>query len=369
MRQSSFNSIKIVGSGLIGTSIGLAIRSADSNVQIFMQDLDKNAQALAQSLVNQDGGSNQSESKPDLIVVAVPIQSNLKKVIENLESNPESIVVDLASVKSNLQNEVAELSAVRANFVSLHPMAGREVGGAQSARADLFVNRAWIGIKSAYASDRAKIVAQDFVTLCGGTLYWRDNRSHDEIVALVSHLPQLLSSSMASTLDSASDEDLALSGSGLTDLTRLANSDAKLWSEILSENAKFVTSKLEILIKNLMKFQAALSLGKSDEIEKMLSDARKQRQRIPGKHGAKPRAYLNLHIVIKDEPGQLAKIIQECADGNLNIEDISIEHSPDQSTGLVTISILDRAESERIKVAQRFKEHGWQVYFESAKER
>jgi prephenate dehydrogenase len=376
MSKSILNSVKIVGAGLIGTSIGLALRSNNPNIQIVMQDLDQNSQALAQSLVDHEQSNNllkgkedRTPQKFDLVVIAVPINANVSTVVENLKSNPESIVVDLASVKSNLLTEVEKLSETRSNFISLHPMAGREVGGAHSARADLFINRAWIGIAAAYASDRAKAIATDFVSICGGTLYWRDSKSHDEIVALLSHLPQLLSSSMASTLEASSDQDLLLSGGGLTDLTRLANSDSKLWSQILTQNSKFVSEKLEILIKNLMKFQAALALKKQDEIENFLSHGKVQRLRIPGKHGAKARAYLNLHIVIKDEPGQLAKIIQECADGNINIEDISIEHSPDQSTGLVTISVLERSEMARNEILENFKKHGWQVYFESAKER
>ena len=363
------NTVKIIGSGLIGTSIGLALKtnSKAGITQVLMQDTDLKAQKLAQSLV--DPAADDSIKSFDLVVVAVPISENITTVSQNLKENPKSIVVDLASVKSNLLNEVEGLSENRQNFVSLHPMAGREVSGAHSARADLFVNRAWIGIAPAYSSAKAKEMATEFVQMCGGTLYWRTIKEHDEIVALVSHVPQILSSAMAIALVDRTAEDLLLSGSGLTDMTRLAASDSQLWTQILQENSSFVNAKLETLIKTLMQFQAALALNKTDEIKKLLETAKIGRQKIPGKHGAKPRNYLNLNIVIKDEPGQLAKIIDLCAKNKINIEDISIEHSPGQATGLVTISILDLADSARSETLNLFKSNGWDIYLDFVKER
>ena len=146
------NSVRIVGSGLIGTSIGLCLKGAGINVE--MVDIDPNTAKLAQDLVK-----STPISTPDLIIVAVPIDVNQSEVIKQLNANQSSIVCDLASVKSDLLLKVAELSDNDANFVSLHPMAGREMSGAQSARADLFTGRAWIAIDESTSSKKAKEIA------------------------------------------------------------------------------------------------------------------------------------------------------------------------------------------------------------------
>ena len=214
---------RIVGAGLIGTSIGLCLKSA--GIKVEMVDVDSNSAQLAQDLVK-----STPISEPDLIVVAVPISANEKVVVEQLNANPNSIVCDLASVKSDLLVKVEELSDNAKNFISLHPMAGRELSGAQSARADVFIGRAWVLITGSKSSEKAKLVADAFIKICGGSSYQMSSAEHDLTVAKLSHLPQILSSSLAASLLEVSEDNLNISGQGIRDLTRLANSDSKLWS-------------------------------------------------------------------------------------------------------------------------------------------
>lgn len=135
--------IRIVGAGLIGTSVGLRLKAAGSDVEII--DIDPNAMKLAADLVK-----SEAITEPDLIIVTVPISANTEMVINQLKNNPRSVVCDFASVKSDLLLKVKELSANPENFFSLHPMAGREINGAENARADLFEGRAWIGISDSF---------------------------------------------------------------------------------------------------------------------------------------------------------------------------------------------------------------------------
>ena len=153
-------SVRIVGSGLIGTSLGLCLKSA--GVEIEMLDTDLKSAQLAQDLVK-----STQISQPDLILIAVPISANQKVVVEQLNANPKSIICDLASVKSDLLVKVEELSDNPENFISLHPMAGREHSGAQNARADLFIGRAWVVITGSKSSDKAKSVADALIKICG----------------------------------------------------------------------------------------------------------------------------------------------------------------------------------------------------------
>ena len=325
-------SIRVVGAGLIGTSIGLKMKSLGCKVEII--DTDTNSMKLAQDLVK-----SEKISEPELIVVAVSVDANTKVVIEQINNNPNSIVCDLASVKSDLLLQVDKLSAHPENFVSLHPMAGREVSGAENSRADLFEGRAWIGISDSLKNKRNKEIIESFVSGCGGVLYWLTSKEHDETVALLSHLPQILSSLLASKLNDVDPNKLNLAGQGLRDVTRLAASDAKLWAQILTSNKDSIQPLLADFIASLTKLQDSLRSTNQDQVAVILKRGVEGKARIPGKHGAKNRDYSFLPIVIDDKPGQLASIFNECAKVDVNIEDLSIEHSPGQETGLITLSL------------------------------
>ena len=325
-------SIRVVGAGLIGTSIGLKMKSLGCKVEII--DTDTNSMNLAQDLVK-----SEKLSEPELIIIAVSVDANVKVVIEQINGNPNSIVCDLASVKSDLLLQVDKLSAHPENFVSLHPMAGREVSGAENSRADLFEGRAWIGISDSLKNKKNKEIIESFVSGCGGVLYWLTSKEHDETVALLSHLPQILSSLLASKLNDVDPNKLNLAGQGLRDVTRLAASDAKLWAQILTSNKDSIQPLLEDFIASLTKLQASLRSTNQDQVAVILKRGVEGKARIPGKHGAKNRDYSFLPIVIDDKPGQLASIFNECAKVDVNIEDLSIEHSPGQETGLITLSL------------------------------
>lgn len=325
-------SIRVVGAGLIGTSIGLKMKSLGSKVEII--DTDTNSMNLAQDLVK-----SEKLSEPELIIIAVSVDANVKVVIEQINGNPNSIVCDLASVKSDLLLQVDKLSAHPENFVSLHPMAGREVSGAENSRADLFEGRAWIGISDSLKNKKNKEIIESFVSGCGGVLYWLTSKEHDETVALLSHLPQILSSLLASKLNDVDPNKLNLAGQGLRDVTRLAASDAKLWAQILTSNKDSIQPLLEDFIASLTKLQDSLRSTNQDQVAVILKRGVEGKARIPGKHGAKNRDYSFLPIVIDDKPGQLASIFNECAKVDVNIEDLSIEHSPGQETGLITLSL------------------------------
>ena len=327
------SSVRIVGSGLIGTSIGLCMKAAGAVVEMVDSDAD-NAK-LAQDLIK-----SSAIAQPELIVVAVPISANQESVVKLLNENPNSIVCDLASVKSDLLLKVKQLSDQATNFISLHPMAGREVSGAENARADLFKGRAWIAISDDSTSEKAKKTGSDLVAMCGSTLYWMSSLEHDQTVAKISHLPQILSSLLAGSLLDISSDNLNLSGQGLRDLTRLANSDSKIWSEILLTNKGVISPLLDQLISDLQSLKNSLA-KKDQQIVEFMEKGNRGKNKIPGKHGEKARDYSYLPIVIDDKPGELARIFNECANISVNIEDLSIEHSPGQETGLITLALSD----------------------------
>ena len=347
-----FASVRVVGAGLIGTSIALALKSSGKQVEII--DIQPAAQLLAADLVK-----SEPITQPDLILVAVPVDAIEEVVLQQISRYPNSLVCDLSSVKSDLQLQVQQLSGNAKNFISLHPMAGREISGAEGARADLFDGRAWIAIENPNANDRAKSIVSELIKICSGTAYWMSASEHDELVASISHLPQILSSALAAQLNNISAEKLNTAGQGLRDVTRLAKSDAQLWSKILISNNQSISKALSTLLNDLSQLVKDISSKNENNVKSFLQLGIEGKERIPGKHGAKERDYSFLPIVIDDKPGQLARIFNECAQVNVNVEDLNIEHSPGQETGLITLAL---SQSDCKKLSSHLVEQGFKVH-------
>jgi prephenate dehydrogenase len=349
------SSVKIVGSGLIGTSIGLALSARGIAVQ--MSDVDPTASVLAQTLV---GSSTSVESGHafDVVLLALPPSAFKKALTKEIELNTSSTFVDILSIKTKPLLEVQSLGDISSRYVGTHPMAGREVSGPQSARGDLFDGRTWIIASGESTSQTSKDLASELITLCGAIPVHMTPEEHDQAMALISHTPQLLASVLASQLVGSNPQWLGLIGQGFKDSTRIADSDPTLWKEIISENAENILPVLRNFRQKLEEIESNLSSPSSTQ--SIIEAGNAGRKLIPGKHGSTARTYIYLHIVIDDRAGQLAAIFNDCAKADVNIEDVSIEHTPGQNTGLVTLSILDL---DKAKFLEEFLgSTGWKVH-------
>jgi prephenate dehydrogenase len=351
----AISSVKIVGSGLIGTSIGLALSAR--GIKVAMSDVDQGAALLAQSLVDA-GASFESAHAFDVVVLAVPPSEFKKALSEEIELNALSTFVDILSIKTKPLLEVQTFSDILPRYVGTHPMAGREVSGPQSARGDLFNGRTWILTSGEIASKQSLDRATELIALCGGVLVQLSAQEHDQAMALISHTPQLLASVLASQLVGSNSQWLGLIGQGFKDVTRIADSDPSLWKEIISENAENILPVLRSFRQKLEDIETTLS--NSSSAQSIIESGNAGRKLIPGKHGSTARTYIYLHIVIDDKAGQLAAIFNDCAKADVNIEDVSIEHTPGQNTGLVTLSILDLGKAQ---ILEKFLgSAGWKVH-------
>ncbi len=342
--------VRIVGSGLIGTSIALALSAAD--IPVEMTDSDPHRVALAQDLVGTQG-----LEQIDLVVLSLPT-SQLSRVIEDeFALNPKAVFMDVGSVKTKPVHEIELTPEISRRFCGSHPMAGREIGGPEAARSDLFTGRPWIYTPSNNCELDVLERVVELIQILGATPIQMAPHEHDSAVALISHLPQISASLLASQLRSGPGDWLALSGQGVRDSTRIAASDPKLWREIIGMNREQIRPLLikmnEDLANLINEFDA------DGAIEAFIEQGRRGRERIPGKHGGRPRDYTYLPIVLEDKPGQLAALFQECADAQVNIEDLSIEHSPGQFTGLITLA-LSAVDAE--KLSEHLAGRGWNVH-------
>ena len=350
----AFSSIRIIGSGLIGTSIGLALSAR--GVQVEMLDRDQKAQKLAQDLI-----ASEITDTPEVILFAIPASALAESFEGQFKLNPGSKFIDIASVKNKPQVDVSRIKGAAERFLATHPMAGREVGGAASARADLFEGRTWIYCPTFVDGTEVDLDVLEaglwLINSLGATPVSMSASHHDSAVALVSHLPQIVASLLAAQLKGAKSEDLDLAGGGLRDTTRIAASDPELWQEIIASNAQEI---LPLLI-NLQNDLDSLinSLDDPLKVGSVIAAGNEGRAKIPGKHGGKAREYTQLPVVIEDKPGQLAALFDECAKAAVNVEDLTIEHSPGQFTGLITLAL---SASDALILQKHLEESGWNVH-------
>ena len=342
--------VRIVGSGLIGTSIGLGL--VQRGIAVEMIDSDLSAQALAMDLT---GGAVVPD--PDLVVLALPT-SAISQVIRNeIVINPHSTFMDVGSVKNEVVLEVETFSGLSTRFLPTHPMAGREIGGASSARADLFQGRSWILTPEADCAPESKSLVLELISILGATPIELSAVDHDAAVAKISHLPQIAASLVAKQLIGTPEEWMELAGQGLRDTTRIAGSDEKLWKEIIYSNRAEISELLISLQNDLTQMIAALD--DPAKIAALIAAGRVGKEMIPGKHGGKAREYSYLPIVIDDKPGQLGAIFNECAAMQVNIEDLNIEHSPGQLSALITLALSSH---DAEKLSAHLTSIGWNVH-------
>lgn len=342
--------VRVVGSGLIGTSIALALSAKGIAVQ--MADSDDGRAALAQDLV---GSADLSEV--ELVVLALP-SSHLSQVITHQFSlYPKAAFIDVGSVKTKPLDEVERISGLASRFCGTHPMAGREIGGPEAARSDLFQGRPWIYTPTPGCDTDVVSLVIELIHLLGAIPIKMTAEEHDSAVALISHLPQIGASLIAKQLLLGPEDWLALAGQGVKDTTRIAASDPVLWREIISMNRDHIRPLLKDMSRDLAGLIA--DFDNDDAVELFIEEGREGRGRIPGKHGGRARDYTFVPIVIEDKPGQLAALFQECADIRVNIEDLSIEHSPGQFTGLVTLAL---SKDDATRLAEHLATKGWNVH-------
>jgi len=346
------SSVLVIGCGLIGTSIALALR--EQGVDVHLDDVSRANLELA---VSRGAGSAERPAAPDLVVVAVPPSHVVDTVAHALDTWAEAVVTDVASVKSDLATSIAALPGAD-RYVGSHPMAGSERSGPMAASGRLLEGRPWAVIPLAGAGEQSVGLVEAVAELVGAVPITMDAESHDRAVALVSHVPHVLSVLAAARLADAPQAHLSLAGPGLRDVTRIAASDSALWSEILRSNAGEVRDVLERVRDDLDRLIGAIG-GPGSGVTDVLESGRAGTKLIPGKHGERPKELATVFVPIADHPGELSRLMAHTGESDVNIEDLRIDHELGRPVGLVEIAVLaDRADVLVAALTAR----GWPAY-------
>lgn len=357
MSARTTGQVRVVGTGLLGTSIGLGLSSLA--VDVVLDDVSPSTLALA---VDYGAGRRtDAADAPSLVVVAVPPDVVAGVIAAELVRYPEALVTDVASVKAGPLAALEAAGAATDRYLGSHPMAGRERGGPIAARADLFLGRPWVITPHAGSTPEQAVVLEALALDLGAVPVRLPADRHDDAVAIVSHAPQLVSSLLAARLVDAPDHATDLAGQGLRDTTRIAGSDPALWVQILSANAARILPVLSDLRDDLDAVLEALADPAAPGAQRSLADVLAAGNdgvaRIPGKHGVDLKT-TTLTVLVNDTPGQIARLLTEIGELDVNLEDMRLEHSPGAPIGIVELAVAPEVAGGLEADLQR---RGWRV--------
>jgi len=329
--QSSSKTAGVIGLGLVGGSVALALR--DAGYEVGGTDTDDAAveRALADGIVDRA----ELPSDASLTVVATPVDSIPDGVKTALAETP-GWVTDTGSVKGPIAEAISH-----ERFVPSHPMAGSEQSGLDGARPDLFRGAAWVITPTIETSDQALASMHDFVVSLGADPLTLTPAAHDRMVATVSHVPHLAAAALMNVANRRSDEHLAmlrLAAGGFRDMTRIASGSPDIWPPICLQNADAITEALDEVIDGLTGLRDAVADENVDAIRSALVEARAARVNLPTTVPLPP-GLAEIRVRIKDERGQLAAITGLAAELDVNIFDLEIAHSAEGPTGVIVLLV------------------------------
>jgi prephenate dehydrogenase len=335
--------VLVVGTGLLGTSVGLALRRRD--VEVLLTDRNPEHLRTASGL----GAGRPHRGEPvGLVVVAVP-PDHLGSEIARALSTTDGVVTDVGSVKTAPLRELEGVEGIE-RYAGGHPMAGSERSGPLAASATMFDARPWAVTPHEWSSPTATAAVDELARLAGASVVRLTPEEHDEAVARTSHLPHLLSVLVAGRLAGAPADHLALSGQGVRDVTRVAGGDPALWQQIVTGNAPAVAGLLTQVRDQLDLLIDAVTTGDRAPLGEILELGVTGARAIPGKHGGPTRPTASVFVSVPDHPGELARLFADAGASDVNIEDVHIDHDPGRETGLVEL-VVDETRAEHLQTS------------------
>lgn len=313
----------VLGTGLIGSSVGLALRERGWTVRGWDPSPAALEIAGSRGAVDPAGSAGEAISGADVVFLAGPLSANLATLAT---ISTEALVTDVTSVKSPLV--AAAPDGIR--FVGGHPMAGREHAGPEAASGALFRGAAWILCDDG-ASPPDLDLMRGLVSEIGANAVVLSADHHDRVVAAISHLPQLLAVALVELVSSNPDTADLVSGS-FRDLTRVASTESAWWPEVLAANTGAVDEALDDLISRLRSLQGRIAAGDLDDLGASLDRARAHRAAMAPRIGA-------VQVMLSDRPGEIALVGHALQTSRVDVRDLQLRHAVHGGGGILTISV------------------------------
>ena len=354
-------SVALVGTGLIGGSIGLALRRAGVTVRAFDRDPEHAAAALDAGAIDELAPDLASAvADADLTVVAVPVGTVADVVVEALDAGA-GLVTDVGSVKAPV---VAAVEAARPEsaprYVGGHPMAGSEQEGLAGASPDLFVGATWVLTPTPRTDPAVFAEVRAWVSDFGAEAIAVAPELHDALVAVVSHVPQLAASTLMNVANRGNDEHsvlLRLAAGGFRDMTRIASSHPAIWPDICLANRDAIIGALDSYLDELTRVRSIVAEGDREALLALLADARAARRNLPTGLPVEE-TLVELRIPVPDREGVIAEVTTLAARFGINIADLEIAHSLEGRAGVLVLVVAER---NLDAFESALHEHGYQV--------
>ena len=326
------STVALVGTGLIGASLGLALRRAGVTVHGFDQDPGCLARAAERGAIDDAAGSLAAVMVgADAACVAVPVSGVATAVRVALEAGVAA-VSDVGSVKAAVVRSVeAAVPAGPVRFVGGHPMAGSDQDGVEGADADLFAGATWVLTPTERTDPAAFTRIRELVASVGADVVAVDPDLHDSLVATVSHVPHLMSATLMKVATDASpnrDTLFRLAAGGFRSMTRTSHQAPGIWPDIFVENRDAIVAALDQYLAALAEARELVAGGGRAPLLEFFEDARAQGRHLPAR-SEQAGPLVELAMPVPDRPGVLAEVTTLAGRHGVNIVDLEITHATD----------------------------------------
>ena len=343
--DQAFRRIAVVGFGLVGASFAAAVRAAYPDTRVLAVDIDE--RTLAEAVERGWATDGALPDDPaferfvgdgcDLVVLATPVGAAERYFEDLARWDYRGIVTDTASTKARITALAERVLPHPENFVPGHPMAGSEVNGIEGARPDLFKGAHWILCPDADTPAEHFPRLHELVTSIGARVIALPREDHDEAVAVVSHVPHIMASSLVQLASRHADDQQALmrlAAGGFKDSTRIAAGSPELWCGIAFDNKDALADGLDEIRDIIGSFADALAAGDRAALTALLSEAAAARRALPAAWVPSTERLLEVRIPMEDRPGVVAEVTTVTSSVGCNIQSIEIDHVTEDSAVL-----------------------------------
>ena len=332
---------QVVGTGLIGASIGLALRARGWHVSGTDRDPARAEEALAAGVLDEVA----EDPGAELTFVATPVSAVAAAARRALEGG--GVVTDVGSVKAPIAAAVAS-----PRFIGGHPMAGSEQEGLRGADPELFEGATWVLTPTDHTDPGAFARVRSVVSSFGADVIAVTPERHDTLVAVVSHVPHLTAATLMRLAAEGAEADAALlrmAAGGFRDMTRIAAGHPGIWPDICAENRAAIVSALDRLLGSLAEMREVVAAGDRGGLLRTLEAARAARTNLPARV-ARPEGLAEVRVPVADRPGVLAEVTTLAGELSVNIADLEIAHSAEGERGVLLL-VVDASDAERLRAA------------------
>jgi prephenate dehydrogenase len=340
--------LAVVGTGLIGASIGLAAKRAGvEHVAGFDPDAAALALAAERGAIDEPGERlSDAVADAELAVVAAPVATLPAQVAAVVEASGERCTVtDVGSTKGPVCAAVTH-----PRFIGGHPVAGSEAHGPEHARAELFEGATWFLTPVAATDPQRYRTLHGFVGALGAVPVAVDPEAHDRLLALTSHLPHAVANLLLNQAGGTrveGHEPLAAAGGSLRDMTRVAGANPRIWVDIFLDNAPALRAALAEHRRLVEQLESALAAGDAGFLARWIGEAAGNRRQLLADAYPDPGHLQRLLVRVPDRPGVLAGITQALGAERINIEDFELRHESPERGGLLTLLVTGEEDAER----------------------